>query len=181
MTSKKQKERKKKRRQEIAKSRVLKRREALRRQKKQAIEDVRKEAQAEQNAFGKLKPFVKNDARALNETIKQDRKKMEEINSKLEHNLKILEALEEEYDKENELRKEINTKLENEGHMTMKDKMDALHKKALELEGVAEDMESARKEFEENSKEIVIEPKNLQQVEPESSQIVEENKDSSGE
>jgi hypothetical protein len=152
MTSKKQKERKKKKREEIAHNRVLKRREYLRKQKKQFAEETRKESEAEQKAFGKPKPFVKNDTSALNEVIQEERKKsMDEVRSKIEHNLQILEALEQEYDREQELRKELNTKLETEGHVTMKEKMDALHQKALELEGIAGDMEQARKEFEEGS------------------------------
>lgn len=157
MTSKKQKERKKKNREKIAKNRVLKRREALRKQRKQAFEERKNEVQAEENAFGRQKPFVKNDASALNEVIVQERKSsMEDIKSKIEHNLKILEALEEEYDKENEVRKEINQKLENEGFMTMKEKMDALHQKALELEGIAGEMQQAQKEFDEKKDEIVV-------------------------
>jgi len=162
LSSKKQKERKKKKREEIARSRVLKRRESLRKQRKQAMEEKQKETLAEENAFGKIKPFVKNDASVLNETITQSKEdRQEEIKAKLEHNLKILEALEEEYDKESEARKELNQKLENEGYKTIKEKMDALHKKALELEGVAEDMEQAQKEFDAQKDEIVVEPEIL--------------------
>lgn len=162
MSSKKQKERKKKKREEIARNRVLKRRESLRKQRKQAMEEKQKETLAEENAFGKMKPFVKNDASVLNETITQAKEdRQEEIKAKLEHNLKILEALEEEYDKESEARKELNQKLENEGYKTIKEKMDALHKKALELEGVAEDMEQAQKEFDAQKDEIVVEPEIL--------------------
>ena len=165
MSSKKQKERKKKKREQIAKSRVLKRREFFRKQRKQAMEERQKEVLAEENAFGKMKPFIKNDASVLNDTVNQlkqnDQEKQEEIRLKLEHNLRILEALEEEYDKESEARKELNQKLENEGYKTIKEKMDALHKKALELEGVAQDMEQAQKEFDEQKDEIIIEPEIL--------------------
>lgn len=162
MTSKKQKERKKKNREKIAKNRVLKRRESLRRQRKQAMQERINEVQAEEKVFGKQKPFVKNDASVLNEAVSELKKQhVEDINAKLEHNLKILEALEEEYDRENATRKEINQKLENEGHMTMKEKMDALHKKALELEGIAGDMEKAQKEFDENKDEIVVDAEPL--------------------
>lgn len=162
MTSKKQKERKKKNREKVAKNRVLRRREALRKQRKKAMQERINEIQAEENAFGKQKPFVKNDASVLNEAVDELKKQhFEDVNAKLEHNLKILEALEEEYDRENSTRKEINQKLENEGYMTMKEKMDALHKKALELEGVAGDMEKAQKEFDEKKDEIVIEAEPL--------------------
>lgn len=126
------------------------------------MEEKQKETLAEENAFGKMKPFIKNDASALNEVISQIKEnKEEEVKAKLEHNLKILEALEEEYDKENEARKELNQKLENEGYKTIKEKMDALHKKALELEGVAQDMEQAQKEFDERKDEILVDPDSL--------------------
>jgi hypothetical protein len=165
MTSKKQKERKKKNREKIAKDRVLRRRETLRKQRKQAMEEKLNELQAEENAFGKQKPFVKNDASALNEVVSVEKeKRAEELNSKLEHNLKILEALEEEYDRESETRKEINQKLENEGHMTMKEKMDALHQKALELEGIAGQMERAQKEFDEQNDGSIVDAEVVQDV-----------------
>jgi len=165
MTSKKQKERKKKNREKIAKDRVLRRRETLRKQRKQAMEEKLNELQAEENAFGKQKPFVKNDASALNEVVSVEKeKRAEELNSKLEHNLKILEALEEEYDRESETRKEINQKLENEGHMTMKEKMDALHQKALELEGIAGQMEQAQKEFDEQNDGSIVDAEVVQDI-----------------
>lgn len=166
MASKKQKERKKKKREEIARKRVLRRREAFRRQKKQSMQEKISEMEAEEKAFGKMKPFVKNDASVLNDALKEIRDKDKEIHSRIEHNLKILEALEEEYDKENAARKEINQKLENEGYMTIKDKMDALHKKALELEGISKQMEEAQKEFDEQKDDILVEP---QVVEPDPS------------
>jgi len=165
MTSKKQKERKKKNREEVARNRVLRRRETLRKQRKQAMEEKLNELKAEESAFGKQKPFVKNDASALNEVIstareqqksEQTDEEIDELNAKLEHNLRILEALEEEYDRENETRKEINQKLENEGHISMKEKMDALHKKALEIEGKAEQLEQAQKEFDEQNNSPII-------------------------
>lgn len=162
MSSKKQKERKKKKREEIAKNRVLKRRNSLRKQRKQAFEEKENEMKAEEKAFGKQKPFVKNDTSVLNEAIMEMKKnESEDTKSRIEHNLKILEALEEEYDRENETRKELNQKLENEGHKTMKEKMDALHKKALELEGISQEMEQAQKEFDDKKDEIIIDPEVL--------------------
>lgn len=145
MTSKKQKEKKKKEREKIAKNRVLKRREALRKQKKELAMEQKQEKLAEESAYGKQKPFLKNDTSVLSEVLKEN--KEEEIRKKIEHNLKILEALEQEYDIENSQRKEINQKLENEGFMTMKEKMDALHRRALELEGKSTELEQAQKEY----------------------------------
>jgi hypothetical protein len=172
MTSKKQKERKNKNREKIAKERVLKRRETLRKQRKQAVEEKIEQLKAEENAFGKQKPFIKNDVSAINQVIKTSKKGnySEDLTAKLEHNLKILEALEEEHDRESETRKEINRKLENEGHLTMKEKMDALHQKALELEGKAEQMEMAQKEFDSQNKEVIIDAV--------TTEVVEETQDS---
>ena len=154
MASKKQKERKDKKRKEIAKNRVLKRREYVRKQRKQAMEEMATEKKTEEKAFGKMKPFVKGEVDLDSSLIRTND---EEIRSKIEHNLKILEALEQEYDRESETRKEINQKLESEGFMTIKEKMDALHKKALELEGVAGQMEDAQREFDNGNKEIIVE------------------------
>lgn len=166
MTSKKQKETKKKNREKIAKDRVLRRRETLRKQRKQAMEEKVDELKAEENAFGKPKPFIKNDASALNQVIKTSKAACsEEIAAKLEHNLKILEALEEEHDRESDTRKEINRKLENEGHKTIKEKMDALHQKALELEGIAGQMETAQKEFDSQNNESIIDAVTTEVVE----------------
>jgi hypothetical protein len=159
MTSKKQKERKKKNRENIAKERVLKRRQTLQKQRKQAFEEQLKQKQAEHSVFGKQMPFFKNNANVLNKMVTEERKN--EIKEKIERNLQILEALEQEYDQENSQRKQINEKLESEGHMTMKEKMDALHKKALQIEGKAEELEQAQKDYETQKDEIVVEPETV--------------------
>lgn len=148
MTSKKQKEKKKKEREKIAKSRILRRREALRKERKELNMEQQQEKQAEQSAYGKPQPFIKNDSSDLNNILQENKDASKEgLKEKLEHNLKILEALEQEYEAETSQRKEINQKLENEGFMTMKEKMDALHRKALEIEGKATDLDAAQKEF----------------------------------
>lgn len=50
-----------------------------------------------------------------------------EIRSKLEHNMEILKALEEEMEKEEAARKGTNERLEEEGVVTLEDKMKAIH------------------------------------------------------
>jgi hypothetical protein len=153
MSSKKQKERKKKKREEIARHRVLKRRAEIRKERKDAIEEQAKQQTAEDAIYGKLKPYVRKDDPLIKELTENEKKeKNNEIQSKIEHNLKILEALEEEYDKEQALRKQMNEKLEKEGHKTIKEKMDALHQKALEIEGKKEEYENAQKEYSEEKK-----------------------------
>lgn len=153
MSTKKQKERKKKNREKIARFRVLKRRENLRKERKQALQDHIKQKIAEDEIYGKLQPYSKlksnlNPVSDLTEEEKQ--KKINDTQAKIEHNLKILEALEQEYDQEQEQKKKINEDLEKEGFLTIKEKMDALHDKALELEGKKEEYDNAQKEYLEN-------------------------------
>lgn len=146
--SKKQQERKKKKRQEIAKNRVLKRREFIRQEKKKSLMEEKLEKETNESVYGKTQPIVNKDS--LSCSIEEEAKDLpEDVKEKIQHNMKILEALEEEYDKEVNQRKKINDKLEKEGHTTMKEKMDALHQKALEMEGKLESMEQAQKEYEE--------------------------------
>ena len=147
MSSKKQKERKKKNREKIARNRVVKRRVALRKDRKMALEEQTKQKIAEDAIYGKLQPYTKKNSLAVELTEEEKKKKFDEIQSKIEHNLKILEALEEEYDKEQNQRKEINENLEKEGHKTIKEKMNAIHEKALEMEGKKEEYEEAQKDF----------------------------------
>jgi hypothetical protein len=73
---------------------------------------------------GKRKPIINNL------DVMADRR--DAVHSQLEKNLEILKALEEEYDAEQERRKEVNESLEEEGHVTLKEKLDALHAKTLE-------------------------------------------------
>jgi lipoate-protein ligase A len=64
-----------------------------------------------------------------------------------------LKNLEQEYENEQSNRKNINDKLESEGYKTMKEKMDALHEKALSMEKVANDLaEAASENFDINKK-----------------------------
>lgn len=91
MSTKKQKERKKSKRKEIAKSRVLARRKQIRdARKKESRETLRYETEFELKN-GKQKPFVKE------KNIELENIKNENIKLKIENNLKILQALEEEY------------------------------------------------------------------------------------
>lgn len=130
MATQKQKEKKKKEREKIAKQRVLRRREEIRKFRKE--EEVK--AKLERDMSPRLMPILKN---TLLRELREEAKK-EHLNEQIEKNMKILEALEQEYDAEQALRKEVNSDLESEGHMTFKDKLDALHKKALEMEEAKE-------------------------------------------
>lgn len=124
MMSKKQQERKKKQREQKAKSRVLARRKALRKQ----IGDEKKAAKLERKFKKKETPFIKDP---------EKRKIMEEINnqkilSKLEKNAEILKQLEQAYINETEQKKQLNKQLETEGHKTLNEKLSALEQKIKE-------------------------------------------------
>jgi hypothetical protein len=122
--SKKQQERKKKKREEIAKKRVLSRRGALRKQSS----DNLKSARLDRKFREKMDPFVKDEEKRKT----MEKYKNEIILSKLEKNAEILRALEDEYLREINQKKLINDQLESEGHVTLKDKMDALESKIKE-------------------------------------------------
>lgn len=129
MTNKKQKEKKIKDRERKVEEKLKKRRDALRKEKKIMDLQKRQEEEAQNLVQGKLRPIV-NDYEKVSE-IKEN--KNASALSQLQKNLEILKALEQEYDKEQQVRNSINETLESEGHLTMAEKMDALHKKALEL------------------------------------------------
>lgn len=150
MSTKKQKERKKKNREKIARYRVLKRREEIRKERKEAMDEQIKQKIAEESVYGKQQPYTKKDQLVKELTEEEKKKKLNEIQEKIDRNLKILEALEAEYDHEQLQKKKMNEDLEKEGFKTIKEKMDALHQKALEIEGKAEEYNNAQKEYSEN-------------------------------
>lgn len=74
----------------------------------------------------KIVPFVKDP---------EKRQKLEELEKqknikKLERNMEVLKALEEEYINEKEQKKQLNEQLESEGHITLQEKLNALENKA---------------------------------------------------
>ena len=125
---------KKKKREKVAKQRVLRRREQMRAIRK---EDAAKE-RLERELSPKQMPIVNDPLiREMREKARVDSAK-----AQIEKNLELLQAIEEEYDKEQSLREQVNKDLESEGHMSMKDKLDALHKKALSLQSQKEEKPS---------------------------------------
>ena len=132
MTTKRQQERKKKAREAKAKARVESRRHKL----SIATKEHRKGEKLNRKFREKIAPHIKDP---------EKKKRMEELENqkslqRLEKNMQILKALEEEYEQNREQKKIINEQLESEGHLTLKDKVQALEAKAREsLEGVAGD------------------------------------------
>jgi len=143
MATQKQKEKKKKERERIAKARVLVRREALRKERKIEKEEQRKFEESQVIMHGKTMPIIKNPAALAQREAAHARA----VSDKLKKNLEILEALESEYEAEQAARAEMNDKLESEGHKTMREKMDALHQKALAMTGKAEALAQAEEEY----------------------------------
>jgi hypothetical protein len=122
VAKKRQLERKKKARESKAKARV----EASRHKAMLLKKDERRQAKLNNKFRDKLVPFIKDPERkkALEEAEAQKSR------DKLERNMQILKALEEEYEKDKDAKKAINDQLEAEGHITLQDKLNALEKKA---------------------------------------------------
>jgi len=118
MASNQKKFQKKKDREREVRKKVLHRRESLRRHK---AEEREKEEQYEREYQEGQKPIVNNE------------KKDAMIKDRLRDNMKILEALEQEYLKEMETRKERNDDLEAQGYLTLPEKLEALSQKAAVL------------------------------------------------
>jgi hypothetical protein len=134
MATKRQKEKKKKDREAKAKSRVLSRRNKMR----MDLRDQERSRKLDAKFRDKLKPFVKDpEKKAAIEASEQ-----EKIKDRLERNMQILKALEEEYESEINRKKEINSELESLGHETLSDKLGALEKDARKAHG--EDSSSAK-------------------------------------
>lgn len=122
MANEKLKGRKKIKKAAEAKNKVLGRRDKI--QKENSIKrKVKKAAHATRE---RLKPFIKDPQK------KEERDKMQkEINlAQLEENMRILEALEQEYLREQEEKAELNEKLEAEGFVEIKDKLSELERQA---------------------------------------------------
>lgn len=140
MSIQKRKERKKRLRKEQTKIRISKRRAVLQEKRKLENEERERQAHMEELMHGKTKPIVTNPEKIAQIESSRQKAAME----KLEKNLKLLESLEKEYEAEEAMRANINASLEAEGHNTLKEKMDALHQKALEITGKAQELKDAQ-------------------------------------
>jgi len=134
---------KRKQREIAVRKKVLERREEIRKERKEVESERRKEREMYLLEHGHTPPALPgNPELAEQKKAERDQK----IAEKLKKNLEILKDLEAEYEKEQSSRKQINEKLESEGFMSMKEKMDALHEKALKTQRVIDDIEEAAKE-----------------------------------
>lgn len=116
MANKKLQERKKQKRVRKVKDVVIKKREAT-------LQERKKKKEADKLARltrMKIRPIVKAEMN-LSDQEKDDR-----IKSQLEHNLEILQALEDQYMEEQAQKEHVNKELEDAGAVTIKEKLDAL-------------------------------------------------------
>lgn len=131
---------KRKQRQESVRKKLTEQRDEIRKERKLVEVERNREREMWKLEHGRTPPALPgNPELAAIRQAERDKR----ISEKLNHNLEILRNLEQEYEREQASRKEINDRLESEGYMTMKDKMDALHEKALKMQRVADDLEEA--------------------------------------
>ena len=138
-------------REKAVRKKILHQREELRKERK--LVEVERQQELER---WKLEHGATPQALPGNPELaaKKEAERAKAVANKLQRNLEILKALEAEYDTEQANRKTLNDKLESEGYNTMKDKMAALHEKALKMKEVA-DMQAlaAAEKAEENAAE----------------------------
>ena len=115
---------KKKARARKSHAKVLKIREAIRRERKKTMQ----EAYLEESLKPKQKPFMYDREKQLESQEVKD----EKIKEQLQKNKELLESLEAQYDEEQANRKRINESLESEGNMSLQEKLKAMHQKTLE-------------------------------------------------
>jgi hypothetical protein len=125
MANQKLKDKKKKTRERKNKVHVQKRRDAKHREdkkKKEWEEQMERDSTPE-----KLKPFVRPE-----KLKKREEKRDAEIKLQLDRNIKILQALEEQYLKEQQHKTDLGAELAAEGFNTIEEKLDILNKRAQE-------------------------------------------------
>jgi hypothetical protein len=109
---------KRKDREEKVKSQLLKQRSKLTVERQLAKKEL-----LEKKSFKKQQ---KEQERLEEHTEQLFQKLPEKTRERIEHNIKILKALEEEHDKEVAARRAVNKDLEDQGFQTFKEKLDAL-------------------------------------------------------
>jgi len=126
MSTKRQKEKKKKARELKGRARSASRRKKLLEMRK----EERKSALLQRKFRDKIAPIVSDPEkkRAMEEAEKN------RVMERLKRNAEILKALEQEYERDAAQKKAINDSLEAEGHVTLKEKFNALESKAREIE-----------------------------------------------
>ncbi len=134
---------KKKEREKRVKHQLLLQRTAKQKEEKQKRQwETRMEL--ETNPHGnKQKPFRYSDFEKVSnktpEEVREERAKSAEIRSKLEQNLKVLQALEAEWKREQVMKGNVNAALEADGAVDLKSKIDLMNEKLLNQVQAASD------------------------------------------
>lgn len=131
---------KRKQREIAVRKKVLEQRSEIRAERKRVEEERVRELKMHRLEHGSIPPALPGNPELA--AIRQAERE-KKISEKLNKNLEILRALEKEYENEQVNRKNINNQLESEGYLTMKEKMNALHQKALNMQKVADDLKEA--------------------------------------
>lgn len=92
---------------------------------------ARKEFRAAQNQQKRVKDWADGFVENLS-------KLPEATRQKILHNLEVLKALEEEYKNEQSARQNVNNELESEGHMSLSEKLTALHTQLSQQQALTE-------------------------------------------
>lgn len=125
--NKKQKLKKEKKRKEIARNRVLRRREELRKAERWSWNYGKA-----MNEFApKLRP-IRNDE-LVNGVVDEAARHDQSIKERLEHNMKILEALEQQYDAEMKAKEVVQGKMKEAGAETFRDQLDLISQKVDDI------------------------------------------------
>lgn len=119
MSKEKQLKKKKKERERKNKQEVLRRREVIRKDQKEVNDKRKKQRETKKLLKEKEKLEVMNEQAMQNMPP--------DIRKKIEHNIKILRALEEEHAKEMKAKETINKGLEEKGYFTLEQKLSALN------------------------------------------------------
>lgn len=120
VSQQRRREKKKKARAADAKAKVLRRRE----QSRKAAKLERMAKKIEKDSQPKLVPYKKDQ---------DEEYQAQKAKENLEHNIEILRALEEQYKEEMASKQSLNEDLEAEGYDSLEEKMNALHKQAIEI------------------------------------------------
>ena len=135
MSKQKQRARKKKERERDAKEKVSRRRTAKR---KKTSRDKALDKEMMSN-LPKLQPFMREDTKK-----RKEEEMKESIKNQLEHNMAVLEALEEEYDKEQGDRNDLNKELEEKGMFTVEQKLKYMEHKVQQQQAELQKIESTQ-------------------------------------
>ena len=152
MSKERQKMQKKKLREKEVRKKVLEQREELRKERKLMKAEEKKERDLYILEHGKLPPALPgNPALAAIAEAQRSQKAAD----KIAKNLELLKKLQEEFEQEQSTRERLNQNLENEGHISLKEKMEALAEKTSKIKEAAERIAADDRKYAEQHNSVV--------------------------